>query len=104
MKNNYDIVVVGGVSGGSMAALHASKGGASVCLLEKTRDIGYPVRCGEAMGEYEEDKEKKKTKNKKKKKNDKKDKKKTKKRKKNVRKRRRGRRTVLRRRRRRRLR
>ena len=35
-----------------MAALHASKNGANVCLLEKTRDIGYPVRCGEAMGEY----------------------------------------------------
>ena len=52
MKNNYDIVVVGGGPGGSMAALHSAKGGANVCLLEKTRDIGYPVRCGEAMGEW----------------------------------------------------
>ena len=34
-----------------MAALHAARGGASVCVLEKTRDIGYPVRCGEALGE-----------------------------------------------------
>ena len=51
MKNSYDVVVVGGGPGGSMAALYAAKGGAKVCILEKTRDIGYPVRCGEAMGE-----------------------------------------------------
>ena len=51
MKNNYDLVVVGGGPGGCMAALHAAKNGISVCLLEKTRDIGYPVRCGEAIGE-----------------------------------------------------
>ena len=36
---------------GSMAAWEAAKGGASVCMLEKDRDIGYPVRCGEAAGE-----------------------------------------------------
>ena len=34
-----------------MSALHAAKNGISVCLLVKTRDIGYPVRCGEAIGE-----------------------------------------------------
>ena len=51
MKTKYDLVVVGGGPGGSMAAMHAAKNGISVCILEKTRDIGYPVRCGEAMGE-----------------------------------------------------
>ena len=51
MKNNYDIIVVGGGPSGSMAAWEAAKGGASVCILEKDRDIGYPVRCGEAAGE-----------------------------------------------------
>jgi len=51
IKDQYDLVIVGGGPGGSMAALHAAKNGISVCLLEKTRDIGYPVRCGEAMGE-----------------------------------------------------
>ena len=51
MKSKYDILIVGGGPAGSMAALHAAKAGVSVCLLEKTRDIGYPVRCGEAIGE-----------------------------------------------------
>ena len=51
MKNNYDVIVVGGGPGGSMAAWEVAKSGYSVCLLEKDRDIGYPVRCGEAIGE-----------------------------------------------------
>ena len=48
LKNSYDVVVVGGGPSGSMAAWESARGGASVCLLEKDRDIGYPVRCGEA--------------------------------------------------------
>ena len=48
LRNKYDVVVVGGGPSGSMAAWEAAKGGASVCMLEKDRDIGYPVRCGEA--------------------------------------------------------
>ena len=50
-KSKHDVVVVGGGPSGSMAAWEAAKGGASVCMLEKDRDIGYPVRCGEAAGE-----------------------------------------------------
>ena len=51
LQNKYDVVVVGGGPAGSMAAWEAAKGGVSVCMLEKDRDIGYPVRCGEAAGE-----------------------------------------------------
>ena len=51
LQNKYDVVVVGGGPAGSMAAWAAAKGGVSVCMLEKDRDIGYPVRCGEAAGE-----------------------------------------------------
>lgn len=49
LKNKYDVIVVGAGPAGSTAARFASSGGASVLLLEKDRDIGYPVRCGEAV-------------------------------------------------------
>ena len=50
MKNNYDVIVVGGGPSGSMSAMEIAKAGYSVCILEKDRDIGMPVRCGEAIG------------------------------------------------------
>ena len=50
MKNNYDVIVVGGGPAGSMAAMEIATAGYSVCILEKDRDIGMPVRCGEAIG------------------------------------------------------
>jgi len=49
MKEEYDIVVVGAGPAGSIAARYAAQGGASVIVLEKDRDVGYPVRCGEAI-------------------------------------------------------
>ena len=51
LQNKYDVIVVGGGPAGSMAAWEIAKKGVSVCMLEKDRDIGYPVRCGEAAGE-----------------------------------------------------
>jgi digeranylgeranylglycerophospholipid reductase len=49
MKEEYDIIVVGAGPAGSTAARYAAAGGASVLMLEKDRDVGYPVRCGEAV-------------------------------------------------------
>ena len=49
MKREYDIIVVGGGPAGSMAARFAAEQGVSVIMLEKDRDVGYPVRCGEAI-------------------------------------------------------
>ncbi len=49
MKASYDVIVVGAGPAGSTAARYAAGGGASVLMLEKDRDVGYPVRCGEAV-------------------------------------------------------
>ncbi len=49
MKNEYDVIVVGAGPAGSMAARFAAEQGVSVLILEKDRDVGYPVRCGEAV-------------------------------------------------------
>ena len=49
LNNYYDVVVVGAGPAGSTAARFAAEHGVSVLLLEKDRDVGYPVRCGEAI-------------------------------------------------------
>ena len=49
MKKEYDIVVVGAGPAGSIAAKFAAEQGVTVLMLEKDRDVGYPVRCGEAV-------------------------------------------------------
>lgn len=49
MKLEYDVIVVGAGPAGSTAARFAAEKGISVLLLEKDRDVGYPVRCGEAV-------------------------------------------------------
>jgi digeranylgeranylglycerophospholipid reductase len=50
-EKNYDIVVVGAGPAGSMAARAAAKAGAKVLLLDKRRELGVPVQCGEALAE-----------------------------------------------------
>ena len=49
MKKEYDVIVVGAGPAGSIAARYAAEQGVSVLMLEKDRDVGYPVRCGEAI-------------------------------------------------------
>lgn len=49
MQEQYDVVVVGAGPAGSTAARFAAEAGVSVLMLEKDRDVGYPVRCAEAV-------------------------------------------------------
>ena len=50
-QRKFDVIVVGGGPAGSTAARYAAMGGAEVLLLEKDREIGVPVRCGEAVSD-----------------------------------------------------
>jgi digeranylgeranylglycerophospholipid reductase len=43
----YDVVVVGGRIGGSIASLYASQGDVDVLMIEKRQEIGTPVQCAE---------------------------------------------------------
>ncbi len=49
MTEHWDVIVVGAGPAGSTLARYAAKGGVSVLVLEKDRDVGIPVRCGEAV-------------------------------------------------------
>ncbi|HIP91503.1 MAG TPA: NAD(P)/FAD-dependent oxidoreductase [Methanothermococcus okinawensis] len=54
LKDEYDVLVVGAGPGGSMASYYASKHGAKTLLVEKSQEIGEPVRCAEAVPKLEE--------------------------------------------------
>ena len=49
MTEHWDVIVVGAGPAGSTLARYAAKGGVSVLVLEKDRDVGIPVRCGQAV-------------------------------------------------------
>lgn len=48
----YDIIIAGAGPAGSMAAKEAAKAGASVLMIERKKEIGAPVRCGEGIGSH----------------------------------------------------
>jgi digeranylgeranylglycerophospholipid reductase len=50
MKNNYDVLVIGGGPGGAWAAKTAAEKGLSVLMVEKRPAPGAPVRCAEGIG------------------------------------------------------
>jgi len=50
MANDYDIIVAGCGPCGAMAAKAAAKAGAKVLALDRRKELGAPVRCGEGIG------------------------------------------------------
>jgi digeranylgeranylglycerophospholipid reductase len=50
MKNQYDVLVIGGGPAGALAARTAVEKGLSALLVEKRPAIGAPVRCAEGLG------------------------------------------------------
>ncbi len=50
MKQEYDMLVVGGGPAGAYAAKTAAEKGLSVLMVEKRPAIGAPVRCAEGVG------------------------------------------------------
>ena len=51
LQEKYDVVVVGAGPAGSTAAYEAARNGASVLVLDRRRELGVPVQCGEALAE-----------------------------------------------------
>jgi digeranylgeranylglycerophospholipid reductase len=52
VKTDYDVIVVGAGPGGSFAAKTTAKAGASVLLIDRRKELGAPVRCGEGLGSH----------------------------------------------------
>lgn len=50
-KQKYDVIVVGGGPGGSIAARECAKYGLKTLCIDKRQELGAPVRCGEGLGE-----------------------------------------------------
>ncbi|MFA6363337.1 NAD(P)/FAD-dependent oxidoreductase [Methanoregula sp.] len=50
MKNNYNVLIIGGGPAGALAAKTSAEKGLSACLVEKRPAIGAPVRCAEGIG------------------------------------------------------
>jgi digeranylgeranylglycerophospholipid reductase len=51
VDKDWEILVVGAGPAGSGAALAAAEGGAKTLLIERKKEIGTPVQCGEVVGE-----------------------------------------------------
>src|SRR2546423_4766409 len=54
MPSPYDVIVVGSGPAGGTAARYASRRGLKVLLVDKRKEIGVPVQCGEYVAHNEE--------------------------------------------------
>lgn len=51
MSEKHDVLVIGAGPAGSTAARAAAENGARVLVVDKRRELGVPVQCGEALSE-----------------------------------------------------
>ncbi len=54
MPSPYDVIVVGSGPAGATAARYAARRGLKVLLVDKRKEIGVPVQCGEYVAHNEE--------------------------------------------------
>ncbi|MGV8176461.1 MAG: geranylgeranyl reductase family protein [Candidatus Bilamarchaeaceae archaeon] len=53
MKYDHDMIIIGAGPAGSTLARLAAQGGMDVLVLDKRKQVGVPVRCGEGLGARE---------------------------------------------------
>jgi digeranylgeranylglycerophospholipid reductase len=53
MKFDHDIIVIGGGPAGSTFSRYCASAGMDVLIVDKRKEIGVPVRCGEGLGTRE---------------------------------------------------
>ncbi len=53
-EKHYDAIVVGAGPAGSSVARKAAEQGVNVLIIDRKRDIGYPIQCGELVPTVEE--------------------------------------------------
>src|SRR6266540_1347552 len=54
MPTRYDVIVVGAGPAGGTAARYAARRGLKVVLVDKRKEIGVPVQCGEYVAQNDE--------------------------------------------------
>jgi len=52
VQQTYDAIVIGAGPGGSAFARVAARGGLDVLVIDKRKELGSPVRCGEGIGAH----------------------------------------------------
>lgn len=52
MDRHYDILIIGAGPGGSTAARFSASMGAKVLLIDKKKNPGFPVQCGELVSQW----------------------------------------------------
>lgn len=52
MNFDYDVAIIGGGPAGSTIAYYLSSKGLSVCIIEKKKQIGYPLQCAGILSNH----------------------------------------------------